>query len=120
MASTHTLRTIQAAATTHAAGASLATGTAVDITTKYGGVLTAKITNGSGTLGVPATLSVMVSGDNTNWKTFAVVTHSVTSTAVGEWAFDIPMGVMYVNVTLGGNTTVDVTWEAFLQELTTI
>ncbi len=119
MASTHTLRTIIAAATSNSAGGTT-TGTAIDLTTKYGGLLTAKVTNvGTGPT-VGATVKVYTSGDNTNFKLFAAVTHILTANAVGEWSFDIPMGVMYVRADVTGNTDQAVTCEAFLQELTTI
>lgn len=119
MASTHTLRTIIAAATSNSAGGTT-TGTAIDITTKYGGLITAKITNGGTGPAVAASVNVYTSGDNTNFKLFATVTHNVTNSAVGEWAFEIPMGVMYVRADVTGNTVQAVTCEAFLQELTTI
>ena len=119
MASTKNLRTIIAAATSNAATATT-TGTAIDLTTKYGGLLTAKITNGGAGPTVAASVKVYTSGDNTNFKLFAQVTGDITSSSVNEWAFDIPWGVMYVRADVTGNTGQAVTCEAFLQELTTI
>jgi hypothetical protein len=119
MPSTKTLRTIIAAGETNAAGAT-ETGTVVNLTTAYGGLLTIKITNGGTGPTVPASAYVYTSGDNTNFKTFTTVTHVTTNSAVGEWAIDIPPAVMYLRVDVKDNTGQSVTCEAFLQELTTV
>lgn len=119
MAATKTLRTIIAAATSNSA-AGTTTGTAIDITTKYGGLLTAKITNGATGPTVAAQVNIYTSGDNTNFKLFATAVHNTTNNGVGEWAFEIPAGAMYVRADVTGNTVQAVTCEAFLQELTTI
>ena len=118
MAATKNLRTIIAAATSNTAG-STTTGTAIDLTTKYGGLLTIKITNGGTGPTVAASAKVYTSGDNSNFKLFAQVTGDVTSSSVNEWSMEIPLGVMYVRVDVTGNTAQSVTCEAFLQELTT-
>lgn len=119
MAATKNLRTIIAAATSNSAG-STTTGTAIDLTTRYGGLLTVKITNGATGPTVPASANVYTSGDNTNFKLFNQVTADITGAASYEWAFDIPLGTMYLRVDVTGNTAQAVTCEAFLQELTTI
>ncbi len=116
MATTKTLRTIIAAATSVSAGGSQV-GTAVDLTTKDGGLLTIKITNGGTGPGIPASAYVMVSGDNTNWKIARKLTHSVTASAVGQWTVSVPRATMYVRVEVGDHTVNAVTCEAFLHEL---
>ncbi len=121
MASTHTLRTIIAAATSNSAGGST-TGTALDLTTKYGGLLTAKVTNGGTGPTAAATIYVYTSGDNfaTSGKLFTSFKASLTNSAVSEFCAEIPPGVMYLRVDVSDNTVQAVTCEAFLQELTTI
>lgn len=119
MSATKTLKTYIAAATSNAAG-STTTGTALDHTTAYGGVITAKLTNGGTGPTVAASVSVYVSGDNTNFKLLAEVTGDTTASSVNEWAFDLPQGAMYSRVDVSGNTGQAVTCEAFCQELTTI
>lgn len=119
MAATKNLRTIIAAGTSNTAG-STTTGTAVDLTTAYGGVVTIKITNGGTGPTIGASAKVYVSGDNTNYKLFTQVTGDNVNSSVTEFAVEIPPPVMYVRVDITGNTAQAVTCEAFLQELTTI
>jgi hypothetical protein len=119
MAATKTKRDIIAAATSNSAGGTT-TGTAIDLTTKYGGVLTVRITNGATGPTVAASATVLVSYDNSAFRTYAQVTHNSSNNAVGDWAWDIPPGVMYLRVDVSGNTAQAVTCEAILQELTTI
>ncbi len=119
MASTKNLRTIISAATSNTAG-STQTGTAIDLTTKYGGLLTSKITNGATGPTIAASVNVYTSGDNSNFKLFTTVTATTVNNAIHEWAFDIPPAVMYVRADVTGNTAQTVTCEAFLQELTTL
>src|SRR5690242_9378085 len=119
MASTKNLRTIISAGTSNTAG-STTTGTAVDLTTRYGGLLTAKITNGGTGPTVAAQVNVYTSGDNSNFKLLASLVGDSVASSVNEWAVDIPAAAMYVRADVTGNTAQAVTCEAFLQELTTI
>ena len=96
------------------------TGTVVNLTTAYGGLLTAKITNGGSGPTVAAALYVYTSADNTNFKLLYSQPASVTAAAVAEFSFEIPAGVMYLRADVKDNTGQAVTCEAFLQELTTI
>jgi hypothetical protein len=119
MAATKNLRTIIAAATSNTAG-STTTGTVFDLTTKYGGLLTAKITNGGTGPTVPAQVNIYTSGDNTNFKLFAALVGDSVAGSVNEWAVDIPAAAMYVRADVTGNTAQAVTAECFVQELTTV
>jgi hypothetical protein len=119
MAVTKTLRTIITAATSNAASATT-TGTAFNLTTAFGALLTAKITNGGTGPTIAASVKVYTSADNANFKLFQTVTGDTTASSVNEWAFDIPATVMYVRADVTGNTVQAVTCEAFLQELTTV
>jgi hypothetical protein len=119
MAATKALSTIIAAATSNAAGGTT-TGTAVDLTTKYGALVTIKITNGATGPTVAAQANVYTSGDGTNFKLFYTIAANTTASAVNEWAIDIPAAAMYVRVDVTGNTVQAVTCEAFAQVLTGI
>jgi hypothetical protein len=119
MAVTKTLRTIIAAATSNTAG-STTTGTAFDLTTKLGGLLTAKITNGATGPTVAASVYIYTSGDNSTFKLFQRLAGDSANASINEWSVVIPPGVMYVRADVKDNTAQTVTCEAFLQELTTI
>lgn len=119
MAATKNLRTIISAGTTNTAS-STTTGTVITLTTAYGGLLTAKITNGATGPTVPASVKIYTSGDNSNFKLFATLTGDSVNNSVNEWAVNIPAPTMYVRADVTGNTAQSVTCEAFLQELTTI
>ena len=119
MPSTKSLSTIIAAATSNAAGAT-ATGTAVDLTVKYGGTITGIITNGATGPTVQAVAYVEISGDNTNWKELYQVGGGVTASTITPYSCDIAAGVMYARVRVTGNTGQAVTCEAFMQVLATI
>ena len=119
MAATKTLRTIIAAATSNSAG-STTTGTVIDLTTKYGGFLTIKITNGGTGPTVAASAYIYVSGDNSNFKLVTTLAATTTNSLAHEWGIEIPPSVMYLRVDVKDNTAQAVTCEAFLNELTTI
>lgn len=119
MPSTKSLSTIIAAAASNAA-AGTTTGTAVDLTTKYGGVITGLITNGATGPTVQATAFVEISGDNVNWKEFYQVGGGVTASTITPYSCDIAPGIMYARVRVTGNTGQAVTCEAFMQVLATI
>ena len=118
MASTHTSRTVQAS-TSNGAG-STTNGTEVDNSTKYGGVLFAKITNGATGPTVGCDFVVYL-GENTGTKReFSRQTAGTANNGAYEFAVEIPPGAMFINVTFTGNTVQAVTVECYFQELTTI
>ena len=119
MPSTKALSTIIAAATSNAA-AGTTTGTAVDLTTKYGGLITGLLTNGATGPTVQAVAYVEVSGDNTNWKQFYTVGGDIAASLATPYSCEIPPGVMYARVRVTGNTGQAVTCEAFMQTLATV
>lgn len=121
MAATKNLRTIIAAATSNAAGATT-TGTVVNLTTAYGALLTTKISNSAGAPTLAASAYIYTSGDNfaTAGKLLATALANTNNGAVNEFVFEIPAAVMYLRVDVKDNTGVAVTCEAFAQELTTI
>jgi len=119
MPSTKSLSTIIAAATSNAA-AGTTTGTAVDLTTKYGGIITGNITNGATGPTVQATAFVETSGDNVNWDEVYRVGGDVTANLVTPISYDVHEGVMYVRVRVTGNTGQAVTCKAVMQVLATL
>lgn len=119
MASTKTLKTYITAATSNIAGGTT-TGTVANHSTAYGGLITAKVTNGGTGPTVGATINVYTSGDNVNFKLFASVLAGTTASTSYEYAFVLPASAMFSRVDVTGNTVQAVTCEAFCQELTTI
>jgi hypothetical protein len=116
MAASKSLSTIIAAATSNGAG-STTTGTVVDLTTKYGALVTIKITNGATAPTIAAQANIYTSGDNTNFKLFYTVASDLVNSSVNEWAVPIPAQAMYCRVDITGNTGQAVTAEAFAQVL---
>ncbi len=119
MAATKSLSTIIAAATSNAA-AGTTTGTAVDLTVKYGGTITGLITNGGTGPTVQAVAYVEISGDNTNWKELYQVGGGVVASTITPYSCEIAPGILYARVRVTGNTGQAVTCEAFMQVLATI
>jgi hypothetical protein len=114
-----TLRSLVAAGTSNAAGATT-TGTTWTLTTAFGGLMTANVTNGATGPTIGCDFVVQVSGNGTDWKEY---TRQAAGTAAnGSYNFDcdIPVGVMYARPVFQTNTGQAVTVEAFGQELTSI
>lgn len=119
MAATKALSTIIAAATSNAAGATT-TGTAVDLTTKYGAFLTGILTNGGTGPTIAPVAIIEVSGDNTNWKEAWRVGGDTTASSITPWSYVADASIMYIRVRVTGNTGQAITCEAFAQVLATI
>lgn len=122
---TKTARTLIAAGTSNAAGAT--TRGTVDLRTKQGGLLTIKLTNGGTGPTVQATCNILVAHDagamptaasaGTAWKTVWSFGGGTTNSAITEQSWDVPPGVMHLEVEVTGNTGQAVTCEAFLSEI---
>lgn len=125
---TKAARTLIAAATSNAAGAT--TRGTVDLRTAFGGLLTVKLTNGGTGPTLQAEARVLVAhntgstptaaGAGVDWKTIYVVGNGTTASTVGEWSIPIDQSVMHCEVEITGNTGQAVTCEAFLSELSSI
>jgi len=118
MASTKTAKTLQASASNTAG--STTTATTWTMTTSYGGVVQARVTNGATGPTVGCSVTVNISVDNSTWRQFAQVTAGTTNNGVYDYAFDLPAPIMYSQVVFSGNTGQAVTVEAYGHELTTI
>lgn len=117
MAATKTKRTIIAAATSNAAGATT-NGTELDLSTKYGAVVTCRITNGATGPTIGADFVVYVGSATGEKREFSRQTAPTGNNAVTDFVVEIPPPAMFVNVDITGNTAQAVTAEVFAQELT--
>lgn len=123
---TKTPRTIIAAGTSNAAGAT--TRGTVDLRTAAGGLLTIKLTNGGTGPTAQAEARVLVAHNSgatptpgsagTDWKTLWSFGNGTTASTVTEQSIEIGPAVMHLEVEVTGNTGQAVTCEAFLSEIT--
>ncbi len=118
MAATKTARSL-VASQSNGAGATL-NGTEWDLSTKYGGVVAARITNGATGPTIGCDFVVYVGSVTGEKREFSRQTAPVTNNAVTDLVVEIPPGVMFVNTTFTGNTAQAVTVEAIAEELTSI
>jgi hypothetical protein len=114
-----TLRSLVAAGTSNAAGATT-TGTTWNLTTALGGVMTANITNGATGPTIGGDFVVQVSGDGVAWKEYTRQAAGTANNGTYNFAVEIPPGVMYARPVFQTNTGQAVTVEAFGEELTSI
>ena len=122
---TKNARTVVASAS-NAAGAT--TRGTVDLRTAYGGFLTAKITNGGTGPTVQCTCNLLVAHNGgatptaasagADWKTVWSFGGGTANSAITEQIWDVPAGVMHLEVEFTGNTGQAVTVEAFFSEVT--
>lgn len=118
MPATKNARTLVASTSNGAGGTT--NGTEWNLSTAYGGIVAAKVTNGGTGPTVGCDFVVYV-GEATGVKReFSRQTAPTGNGAVQEFVVEIPPGVMFVNVTFTGNTVQAVTVESYAQELTTI
>ena len=123
---TKTARTLIAAATSCTAGGNQRA--ALDVKTVLGGLLTAKITNGATPPTVQAQVNIYAAHnattpatgtEGTDWKLVATLGGGgVTASAVTPFSYDLPAGMMQLQVEVIGNTGQAVTCEAYLSEIT--
>lgn len=127
MALSKTPRTIVAAATSNAAGGT--TRGTLDLEAAYGGFLTVKITNGGTGPAAQCVCNVLIAHNatlpvagaaGTDWKTIYTIGGGTTASAVTERGIPIDPAIMALEVEFTGNTSQNVTVEAFLSELTSI
>ena len=127
MTPTKNARTLVASAS-NAAGATVR-GT-LDLRTAFGGLLTARITNGATGPTVQGVCNVLVAhnggatptagSQGTDWKLLYTFGGGTTANALTELPIQIPQGVMHLEVEFTGNTGQAVTVEAYLSETTSI
>ncbi len=125
---TKTPRTLVAAGTSNAAGGT--TRGTLDIRTTHGGLLTIKITNGGTGPTAQCEGRVLASHNagatptaasaGSDWKTLFVFGGTTTNSKITERFYDVPPGVMHLEVEFAGNTGQAVTVEAYLSEITSV
>lgn len=125
---TKNARTLIAAATSNAAGAT--TRGTLDLRTAFGGLLTIKLTNGGTGPTVQAVANVMVAHNSgatpaagsagSTWKTIHQIGNGTTASYIGEHSIPIDQSVMHLEVEVTGNTGQAVVCEAYLSELSSI
>lgn len=121
-----TRRTLVAAGTSNAANAT--TRAAIDLRTAQGGRLTFKITNGAVGPSTQAVCSILTAHDEgptpetgaagAVWKTEWSFGGGTNNNGVTEQFYDVPQGVMHLEVEFSGNTGQAVTCEALFSEIT--
>lgn len=123
---TKTARTLISIGTSNAA-AGTTQGTPLDLTTKQGGVLTIKLTNGGTGPTVQAVAYVCIAHNATtpsaavagaDWKAITQIGGGTTASAVTEACVPIDPGAMQLHVYVTGNTGQAVTCEALFSEIT--
>ena len=118
MPTTHTLRTIRTSASLAASTA--AVGTEWDNSTKYGGIVTVRLTNGAAAP-TTAPLVQFFTGEATTVKRqYYAATGDTVANSVIDVVCEIPATAMFVNVTITNGATNAITADAFAQELTTV
>jgi len=123
---TKTPRTLVAASTSNAAGAT--TRGTLDLRTAQGGLLTLKMINGATGPTTQCVANVLVAHNSgatptaasagADWKTIWSVGGGTVANAVTEQSIEISPGVMHLEVEFTGNTGQAVTVEAYLSEIT--
>lgn len=118
MAATKTSRTIKASATNTAG--STTSGTELDLSTKYGALVCAKITNGGTGPTVGCDFVVYVGESTGTKREFSRQTAPTTNSLVTDFVVEVPPSAMFVNVDFVGNTGQSVTVECYAEELTAL
>lgn len=127
MALTKTAREIVAKQTRTAGGAAVR-GT-LDMEAAYGGFLTLRIINGGTGPAAQCVGKVMIAHNTTlpaaaaagdDWKTIATIGGGTAANAITEMGMPIDPAIMALEVEFDGNSSQNVTVEAFLSELTTV
>ncbi|HQU89100.1 MAG: hypothetical protein KDH16_21115, partial [Rhodocyclaceae bacterium] len=122
-------RTLIAAGTSNAAGATTE-GTPLDLRGKFGGMLTAKITNGATGPTVQATIQVLAAvndsstpaagGEGSNWKLIYEIGGGTDANAVTRIRGMPIYGFQHVHARVTGNTGQAVTCEAYMTEFSSV
>lgn len=118
MAATHTSKTLYASA-------SLAASTSVNATewnasTAYGGLAAVKLTNGATAPTTAPTVKFYVGESTGTKRLFYTSSGDTTNSSVTDHICEMPLGTMFINITVTNGATNAITVEAYGQELTTI
>jgi hypothetical protein len=92
----------------------------LDLSTRFGALLTAKIINGATGPTAPCQLKIETSGDDTTWYEYLTVEAGTANSGKYTYNIDLPAGVMHVRATFGQHTGQAVTVVCIAQELTSV
>ena len=116
MAATKTARALYSGSPT--AGGAAVSATEWDLSTKYGGLLTVVLTNGSAPTGV-APFFVVYTGDATGVKRqYWTASGDLTASSVNSFSINLPPAAMFVNVDCKSGSTNATAFVVEGQELT--
>ena len=115
---TSTARTLQSSSSNAAAGTT--TGTALDLRTDLGLLVTARVTNGGTGPTIGCTFRIEVSNDNSAWFTHFEAVAQTGNNVVTDWSVTLGPEVMYARSVFTGNTGQAVTVVAVGHELTSL
>lgn len=118
MAATKTNASIYASGSVTAGGTG--TGTAYDLRTAYGAVLLITMTNGGTGPSTLMSAYIYYSSDGSTNRLAAKVGADTVASSVTAFSFEVPIGVMYVNVIFKDHTGQAVTAEALIEVCTGI
>lgn len=118
MAASKTSRTLLASQSLAAAAS--ANATEWNMLAAYGGVVGVKLTNGAAAPTTAPTVKIYVGEASGTKRLLYTATGDTTNNSVNDIVCEIPMGVMYVNVTVTNGATNAITVDAYGQELTAI
>lgn len=118
MAASKTAKTLDSSASLAAATARNAT--EWNLSTAYGGLATVKLTNGASAPTTAPTVVFYVGESTGTKRTFYQATGDTVNNSVNHIVCEIPMGAMFVNITITNGATNAITAEAYGQELTSI
>ena len=118
MAATHTSRTLRASASL--AASTPANATEWDNTAAYGGLVAVRLTNGASAPTTAPLVQIFV-GEATGVKRLLyAATGDTVNSSVNDIVCEIPMGAMFINVTITNGATNAITADAYAQELTSL
>ena len=92
----------------------------LDLSTRFGALLTAMITNGATGPTVPCQLKIETSSDDTTWYEYLTVEAGNANSGKYTYNIDLPASVINVRATFGQHTDQAVTVVCVAQELTSV
>lgn len=113
MTATKAASTLQASASNTAGGTT--TSASLNLSTAYGALILAKVTNGATPPTLPCNVTINVSSDGSTWRLYSQQTAGLTASTTYSMAFDIPMSAMFAQAVFSGNTGQPVTVEALAE-----
>lgn len=120
MATTKVYNSIWSAVTL-TAGAGDTTSTAVDLSAGYGGQVNIKLTNGATGPTIAAQVQVQFSADDTTYYDVGgPLVGSTDNNGVSSWSIEVPIGVEFIELVGGSNTSQAVTVNADISNVTAV